>query len=1203
MGELRVFISSTFRDLQEERDYLVRKIFPEIRSLCRDRGVTFTDVDLRWGITEEEAERGGIIRICLDEIDRCRPYFLGILGQRYGWTPSRDDAAILADDFPEIAAAINDGSSITEMEIVHGVLANPAMSGHAAFYFRDRTVTPDEFIDKDVAAIAKLRDLKDRIRHSGFPVRENFRSPADLGSLITKDLRAVIDAVFPLSEAPGPLEEERRAHTAFALSRRLGYVANPDYQKKFDEWLAPPDGMLQPEEKTAGGTPLVIRGETGMGKSSLLACLAEEYRAARPTALVVEHYVGASRSSGSATSVMRHIVEEICERFSIADEIPAKPELLERSFSNWLFRAEHLAKESGIDVLIVVDAVNQLDEAGRRLAWLPETIPAGIRLLVSTAPGDCADRLAPRFWSTLEVVPIDTPETRRQIVERYLGGFRKTISSRQMERLTGDSKASSPLFLRVVAEELRLHAEYQTLDVVIERYSQAVDLPDVFDRMLDRLEGDYSREAVQGTLQLIAASRSGLSEADLLELTGLSRMDFSRMLFALDYHLIRHDGLLGFFHNYLRSAVERRYLADRETERGSHMQIAAYCQKVVTASMESGSDVPHGMARELAYQIHAAGETDRLAACLSTMPVFLSLYQGRTEEEVLGYWSSMVEHENVEERFRHGVERWGAKDAKTRSAGLGRVANLLERLGRWDGAMTLQRERLASAVEHNNRREEAGARLRLGALMNMRGDHAGALEELGRSLELFTKLRDRGGVGRAHGIRGIVYYGRGEYHRALTSYAKQLRICERMGDRLGAASIHGNMGNVLYSRGEYQQALASCQASLRIYDELGYRAGIATVQGNIGAVYTEQGEYDRALASFEVNARLSDELGDRDGVARARGNMGRIYLARGEYDRALACYQDSLRICEEIGDRKGAAYAHGDIGLAYSSQGEYDRALSSHEAQLRISRDLGDRLGIASAYGSMGIVYANRGEYDRALASFELWLRTSQEFGDRSSVANAQGNMGIVSSHRGDYDKALEHFDLALRESRAIGDRYALANWLAGRAGLLLDLRAEATPPLWLVSLLPRATPASWTAIALQTARDDAEECLTLGRDLDLPDILFSTHVLLARISAVEVGASAALQRLAELLENAGEDRQRAELHYWMWQLGRARVAPETTATGRPVESDAGMVESDDHRRKALSLYNALFAKTPNHEYAKRIDELRSREAGRLGGA
>jgi hypothetical protein len=45
------------------------------------------DVDLCWGITVELAERGEVLPICLAEIDRARPYFIGMLGERYGWTP------------------------------------------------------------------------------------------------------------------------------------------------------------------------------------------------------------------------------------------------------------------------------------------------------------------------------------------------------------------------------------------------------------------------------------------------------------------------------------------------------------------------------------------------------------------------------------------------------------------------------------------------------------------------------------------------------------------------------------------------------------------------------------------------------------------------------------------------------------------------------------------------------------------------------------------------------------------------------------------------------------------------------------------------------------------------------------------------------------------------------------------------------------
>ena len=48
---IRVFISSTFRDMQDERDELMKKTFPVLRRKAAERDVTLTELDLRWGIT------------------------------------------------------------------------------------------------------------------------------------------------------------------------------------------------------------------------------------------------------------------------------------------------------------------------------------------------------------------------------------------------------------------------------------------------------------------------------------------------------------------------------------------------------------------------------------------------------------------------------------------------------------------------------------------------------------------------------------------------------------------------------------------------------------------------------------------------------------------------------------------------------------------------------------------------------------------------------------------------------------------------------------------------------------------------------------------------------------------------------------------------------------------------------------------------
>ena len=80
---IRVFISSTFRDMQAERDWLVRFVFPRLKERLLKYRIHFVDVDLRWGVTGDE-DAG---EVCREVIGECRPRFIGMLGGRYGWVP------------------------------------------------------------------------------------------------------------------------------------------------------------------------------------------------------------------------------------------------------------------------------------------------------------------------------------------------------------------------------------------------------------------------------------------------------------------------------------------------------------------------------------------------------------------------------------------------------------------------------------------------------------------------------------------------------------------------------------------------------------------------------------------------------------------------------------------------------------------------------------------------------------------------------------------------------------------------------------------------------------------------------------------------------------------------------------------------------------------------------------------------------------
>ncbi len=107
----RVFISSTFSDMVTERDALQSQVFPALEDYCRERGTTFQAIDLRWGVDEEAMGDQRTMKICFEEITRCRqatprPNFLILLGDRYGWMPL--PAEIEAREFESLLAIVSD---------------------------------------------------------------------------------------------------------------------------------------------------------------------------------------------------------------------------------------------------------------------------------------------------------------------------------------------------------------------------------------------------------------------------------------------------------------------------------------------------------------------------------------------------------------------------------------------------------------------------------------------------------------------------------------------------------------------------------------------------------------------------------------------------------------------------------------------------------------------------------------------------------------------------------------------------------------------------------------------------------------------------------------------------------------------------------------------------------------------------------------
>src|ERR1035437_2680932 len=182
----RIFVSSTFSDLKEERNALQEKVFPRLRDLAAAHSCRFQVIDLRWGVSEEASLDQQAMNICLGEIERCqnvspRPNFIVLLGDRYGWCPP-------PSQIPE-----------EEFEQVLGVIAKKEDQALLKeWYFLDKNAVPGE------------RRLKPRERGSEYENSEAWQP-------VESHLHAI------LAEAAGKLK--------FTPEQLLPYVASATEQE------------------------------------------------------------------------------------------------------------------------------------------------------------------------------------------------------------------------------------------------------------------------------------------------------------------------------------------------------------------------------------------------------------------------------------------------------------------------------------------------------------------------------------------------------------------------------------------------------------------------------------------------------------------------------------------------------------------------------------------------------------------------------------------------------------------------------------------------------------------------------------------------------------------------------------------------------------------------------------------------------------
>jgi len=585
---VRVFISSTFRDMQEERDYLVKFTFPELRARCKDRQVEFVEVDLRWGITEEQSERGETLPRCLEIINICRPYFIGILGSRYGWVPDREQIpSNLLYEQPWMEEHLE--SSVTELEILHGVLNNPEMSDRAFFYFRDTSYIDKIpfsrrkfYVEMNEKYKKKLNNLKERIKASGLPVKEGYLNPKELGQIVLRDLWSVIDKAYPPTSTLSEIEKLASDQMNFIRTRSVLYTPRKTWNKLLDMHMERPSA------------PLVIYGESGIGKSALLANWVLNCLNTRPTYCLLAHFMGVSPESARPIVIQKRFIAEIQRFFHLERTKGKSIQDLTEIFFQTLKEGASCGK-----IILVIDALNQIEKDSETncLYWMPETFPDNISVILSTTEGEYLNEATRRDWKVIRLSSA-TKDERSEMVHQYLKYYGKDITPPLIEKIISARRTANPLFLRVLLDELRIAAVYENLQESVFKYLKAKGVADLFKMVLGRWEEDYNSgrdDLVRDALSHLVVSQRGLSEREFLELLGdrehnrpLPQSFWSPFYLATREFFLNRSGYFWFFHDHLRRAVEERYVSSAEAHCEALFSLADFYSEKISRDREQG---------------------------------------------------------------------------------------------------------------------------------------------------------------------------------------------------------------------------------------------------------------------------------------------------------------------------------------------------------------------------------------------------------------------------------------------------------------------------------------------------------------------------------------------------------------------------------------------------------------------------------------
>jgi len=295
-----------------------------------------------------------------------------------------------------------------------------------------------------------------RWHHEGIQNDEHEQYITEMCGRVKELLTSRINEILHNLGPPNPLMEEVTRHALFCRDHTHSFQGREDILQAIHHYVAGPDPVM----------PLVIYGESGVGKTSLMAKVVMEIqeKSKDGNLAIMYRFCGTTPDSSTGRALTENFCKQLKHVYGIADEVPEDYKSLCEVFPSFM---AHASRERPL--CIVIDSLDQLtDEDGARrfLKWLPRKLPAHACMIVSTLPeeGGCMQRLktfgisAEQFLQVTRLDMHDGPA----ILDAWLGSVNRKLTLEQRELvLEAFNRCPLPLYLHLLFNKCRSWPSYK----------------------------------------------------------------------------------------------------------------------------------------------------------------------------------------------------------------------------------------------------------------------------------------------------------------------------------------------------------------------------------------------------------------------------------------------------------------------------------------------------------------------------------------------------------------------------------------------------------------------------------------------------------------------------------------------------------------------------------------------------------------------